>query len=153
MPAQPLPAAVAGADAFIDVTDKRRIIAQRLAESKYSAPHYYLRIIAAMDSLLEARKRLNAAGSSKVSLNAFLTIGAENRLHGHAAVSDLDDFRAQFQRRVHGRSLEVGDRELDGRVVDLLAFAHLATFTPIGRRNRGEHAMAIDKRGGHSPIQ
>jgi pyruvate dehydrogenase E2 component (dihydrolipoamide acetyltransferase) len=54
------------------VSQKRRIIAQRLSESKYSAPHYYLRLSVAADRLIGARKALNASQKEKVSFNAFL---------------------------------------------------------------------------------
>ena len=60
------------ADEIINVSQKRKIIAQRLAESKYSAPHYYLRVIVKMDEILNARKSLNARLTNKVSMNAFL---------------------------------------------------------------------------------
>jgi pyruvate dehydrogenase E2 component (dihydrolipoamide acetyltransferase) len=59
-------------DEIINVSQKRKIIAQRLAESKYSAPHYYLRVIVKMDEILKARKSLNVRLTNKVSMNAFL---------------------------------------------------------------------------------
>lgn len=60
------------ADETIRVSQKRKIIAQRLTESKYSAPHYYLRVAVRMDKILQARKSLNARLTNKVSMNAFL---------------------------------------------------------------------------------
>lgn len=55
------------------VSGKRRVIAERLADSKFSAPHYYLKVSAAADGLLAARAKLNARRKEdKVSFNTFL---------------------------------------------------------------------------------
>lgn len=59
-------------DTVIPLTEKRKIIAQRLAESKFSAPHFYLKLSAQMDDILDLRKRLNGMREEKLSLNAFL---------------------------------------------------------------------------------
>jgi len=65
-----------GKDERIPVSGKRKIIAQRLAESKFSAPHYYLRIDVDAGAMMTARQRLNARlpkdPAGKVSPNAFL---------------------------------------------------------------------------------
>ncbi len=58
---------VTGVDEVVRVSQKRRIIAQRLAESKYSAPHYYLRLSVAMDATIAARAVLNANLQQKIS--------------------------------------------------------------------------------------
>lgn len=55
----------------IAINPKRRTIAQRLSESMFTAPHYYLKISAAVDQLFAARQRLNAERKTKVSINAF----------------------------------------------------------------------------------
>ncbi len=75
------------ADATIPVSQKRKIIAQRLAESKYSAPHYYLKVAVNMGEILEARKALNAKRLEKVSLNAFLIKFAAEALAKHPVVN------------------------------------------------------------------
>jgi len=63
-------------DERIPVSGKRKIIARRLAESKFSAPHYYLRIDVDAGQMMAARQRLNARlpkePAGKVSPNAFL---------------------------------------------------------------------------------
>ncbi|MGI5850663.1 MAG: 2-oxo acid dehydrogenase subunit E2 [Clostridiales bacterium] len=59
-------------DEVIHVTTKRKIIAERLAESKYSAPHYYLRLKVLSDDFMQARKVLNNTLKEKVSVNAFI---------------------------------------------------------------------------------
>jgi pyruvate dehydrogenase E2 component (dihydrolipoamide acetyltransferase) len=74
-------------DEVVPVSRMRRIIAQRLAESLYSAPHYYLTVAIGMDALLDARARLNAPREKKVSLNAFLLAFAGRALARHPQVN------------------------------------------------------------------
>lgn len=88
-PIQATPAQIVATttDETIPVSKKRKIIAQRLAESKYSAPHYYLKIRVAMDTLLQARKALNAGAARKVSMNAFLLKFVAEALKRHPMVN------------------------------------------------------------------
>ncbi len=84
-------AAWTGREERIPLSGKRKVIAQRLAESKFSAPHYYLRIDVDADALIQARERLNArlAGdpAGKVSPNAFLIKFAAEALKRHPEVN------------------------------------------------------------------
>jgi pyruvate dehydrogenase E2 component (dihydrolipoamide acetyltransferase) len=53
----------------------RRVVAQRLTDSKQSIPHFYVSVECALDALLEARKSLNAqteAQGTKISVNDIL---------------------------------------------------------------------------------
>ena len=56
----------------IPVTQKRKVIAETLSASKFTAPHYYLTLTATVDDLMQARMRLNEHRDMKVSVNAFL---------------------------------------------------------------------------------
>jgi pyruvate dehydrogenase E2 component (dihydrolipoamide acetyltransferase) len=60
------------ADETIPVSEKRRVIARRLSESFYSAPHYYEKIVVSAEHMLDARTRINARAKEKLSLNAFI---------------------------------------------------------------------------------
>lgn len=54
-------------------TSTRRVIAQRLGESKREAPHFYLTIDCQIDALLELRAQINASrGDAKLSVNDFV---------------------------------------------------------------------------------
>ena len=54
----------------------RKIIASRLQESKQTAPHFYLRRSAKVDDLLALRAQLNAAGTTKISVNDLVVKAA-----------------------------------------------------------------------------
>ena len=69
--AAPTPA-VADGQAYQDIphTNTRRVIAQRLSESKQQAPHFYLTIDCQIDALLALRAQVNVAQpAQKVSVN------------------------------------------------------------------------------------
>lgn len=69
------------------ISQKRRVIAQRLSQSKFGAPHYYLKIDASVDALLAARKQLNGKRKEgKISFNAYLIKLAAETLKRHPEV-------------------------------------------------------------------
>ena len=92
-PAESAPSAAATiaapslADETIRVSQKRKIIAQRLAESMFTAPHFYLKVTVNMDGILAARTALNATRKEKVSLNAFLVKFVAEALKKHTIVN------------------------------------------------------------------
>lgn len=77
-PAAPAaPAAVPTTGTFTDIpiSNVRKVIAQRLMQSKQTIPHYYLSVDVNMDQVLELRKELNAevkAQNIKLSVNDFI---------------------------------------------------------------------------------
>lgn len=79
VPAAPAPAAApaapAGTFTDIPISNIRKVIAQRLMQSKQTIPHYYLSVDVNMDQVLELRKELNAevkAQNIKLSVNDFI---------------------------------------------------------------------------------
>ncbi|MGI6298401.1 MAG: pyruvate dehydrogenase complex dihydrolipoamide acetyltransferase [Saccharofermentanales bacterium] len=86
VPAGVQPQAAPG-DVSIPVSGKRRVIAQRLSESKFSAPHYYLKVRVEVDGMLASRKRLNEKAATKISINSFLIKFAAEALKRHPVVN------------------------------------------------------------------
>lgn len=136
-----------GQDVVVPVSGKRRIIAQRLSESKYSAPHYYLNIEVEMDDLLASRKRLNAAPDTKVSVNAFLIKLTAEALKRHPRVnaSWQGDSIIEYGRIDIGLAVAQKDglitpvvrdcankgiRQIDDELQILIEKAHKQTLTP-----------------------
>ncbi|XP_056140527.1 dihydrolipoyllysine-residue acetyltransferase component of pyruvate dehydrogenase complex, mitochondrial [Lampris incognitus] len=65
----------AGTFTDIPISNIRRVIAQRLMQSKQTIPHYYLSVDVNMDQVLELRKELNEevkAQNIKLSVNDFI---------------------------------------------------------------------------------
>ncbi|KAF9907647.1 pyruvate dehydrogenase complex dihydrolipoamide acetyltransferase component (E2) [Linnemannia zychae] len=74
--AAPAPAAAPAGAAYTDipVTNMRKIIAQRLTESKQNVPHYYVTVELEMDKVLKLREVLNKSSEDKykLSVNDFI---------------------------------------------------------------------------------
>ena len=65
-------------DRFVPHNAMRRVIAERLQQSKQTAPHFYLTIDCEIDNLLAARKALNEAAEDgvKISVNDMVVKAA-----------------------------------------------------------------------------
>lgn len=94
--ARPVPAAAfapssVGSSALNDekvpVSRKRQVIAKRLGESLFTAPHFFLTLGIEMDNLLEARDRINAKRKEKVGLNPFILKFLAEALKRHQALN------------------------------------------------------------------
>src|SRR5690606_36957518 len=90
---QPAPAAKVAADFVSGETTEtpnsqvRNIIAKRLAESKFSAPHYYLMVEINMDKAIEARKEINSLPDTKISFNDMIIKATAMALRKHPQVN------------------------------------------------------------------
>nr|HPH47175.1 2-oxo acid dehydrogenase subunit E2 [Chryseolinea sp.] len=62
---------VVGTESFEEtaVSQMRKTIAKRLAESKFTAPHFYITMEINMDKAIEARKSMNEISPVKISFN------------------------------------------------------------------------------------
>lgn len=78
-----------GVESFEDtpVSQMRKVIAKRLGESKYSAPHFYLTIDIDMDQAITARKAINELPDVKVSFNDLVIKSAAAALKKHPAIN------------------------------------------------------------------
>lgn len=71
----------------IPVSQMRKTIARRLAESKFSAPHFYLTMSIDMDACVAARKRINEVSPVKISFNDMVLKAAAVALKQHPKVN------------------------------------------------------------------
>lgn len=78
---------VLGEDVTIPNSQMRKVIAKRLAESKFTAPHYYLNVELDMDNAIAARKQMNALSDAKVSFNDMVVKAVAMALKKHPAVN------------------------------------------------------------------
>lgn len=69
------------------LSQMRKIIAKRLAESKYTAPHFYLTIEIDMDNAIKARKEINEDTETRISFNDFVVKSCAMALRKHPAVN------------------------------------------------------------------
>jgi pyruvate dehydrogenase E2 component (dihydrolipoamide acetyltransferase) len=88
-PAAKAPAAAQPAKGFKEtpVSQMRKVIAKRLAESKFSAPHFYLTMSIEMDKAVESRAKINEVSKVKISFNDFVIKACAVALKQHPAVN------------------------------------------------------------------
>lgn len=66
----------------------RKVIAKRLSESKYTAPHYYLNVEVDMDNCISSREQINKANPDfKVSYNDIIVKACALALRKHPQVN------------------------------------------------------------------
>jgi pyruvate dehydrogenase E2 component (dihydrolipoamide acetyltransferase) len=71
----------------VTVSQMRKTIAKRLAESKFSAPHFYLTMEIDMDNAVEARKTINQTAEVKISFNDLVVKASAMALQKHPKVN------------------------------------------------------------------
>jgi len=71
----------------VPVTQMRKVIARRLGESKFSAPHFYLTMEFCMDKLMETRKQLKQLTDTKISFNDFVVKACAKALKDNPAIN------------------------------------------------------------------
>jgi pyruvate dehydrogenase E2 component (dihydrolipoamide acetyltransferase) len=138
---------VSGQESFQDepVSQMRKVIAQRLAESKFTAPHFYLTVSIDMDNAIEARKSINSSISpSKISFNDFVVKAVAASLIDHPKVNASwhGDF-IRYNKHVHiGVAVAVDD----GLLVPVVRFANEKSLTQIGEEVKLLAQKAKDKK-------
>lgn len=141
-PAKPAPAAPAepavpafgfnGGEANYEdksVSQMRKVIARRLGESKFSAPHFYLTIEMDMDKMMQMRTRLNEVAPVKISFNDFVVKAAAVALRLHPAInaSWLGD-KIRYNKDVN---VGVAVAVEDGLLVPVVKYADMKSLSQI----------------------
>ncbi|HMG14211.1 MAG TPA: pyruvate dehydrogenase complex dihydrolipoamide acetyltransferase [Saprospiraceae bacterium] len=78
---------VTGKDIDTPLSQMRKIIAKRLSESMFTAPHFYLTMEINMGRAMEARKMINDTVASKISFNDFVVKAASMALRSHPVIN------------------------------------------------------------------
>ena len=128
----PLPvSAPAGQVSFdeVPVSQMRKIIAKRLAESKFTAPHFYLTMSIDMDKAVESRAKLNDVSPVKISFNDIVLKAAAVALKQHPAVNS--SWLGDKIRINHHVSIGVAVAVEDGLLVPVVRFADGKSLSQI----------------------
>ncbi len=107
----------------------RKVIARRLAESKFTAPHYYLGVEFDMDNAIAFRKQFNSLPDTKISYNDMIVKACALALKAHPQVNSTwyDD----VMRLNHHVHIGVAVAVEDGLVVPVLRFTDEQTLPQI----------------------
>ncbi len=139
--------AISGVESFSDapVSQMRKVIAQRLAESKFSAPHFYLTVQIDMDNAIATRKSINESISpAKISFNDLVVKAVAVSLKDNPKVnaSWYGDF-IRYNDHVHiGVAVAVDE----GLLVPVVRFADEKPLTQIGAEVKEFAQRAKDKK-------
>ncbi|EKY06803.1 pyruvate dehydrogenase complex dihydrolipoamide acetyltransferase [Capnocytophaga sp. oral taxon 380] len=108
----------------------RKTIAKRLAESKFTAPHYYLAIEIDMDNAMESRAQINNLPDTKISFNDMVVKACAMALKKHPQVNTS----WKGDTTLYNKHVNVGVAVAieDGLVVPVIKFTDTLTLTQIG---------------------
>lgn len=137
---------VAGVESFeeINVSQMRKTIASRLAESKFTAPHFYLTMEINMDKALEARAAINASGEVKVSVNDMIVKASAIALKKHPWVNaSWLGTKIRFNHHIH---IGVAMAVEDGLLVPVVRFADQKSLSAISSEVKVFNAKAKEKK-------
>jgi pyruvate dehydrogenase E2 component (dihydrolipoamide acetyltransferase) len=108
----------------------RKVIAKRLSESKFTAPHYYLTIEVDMTNAAESRAHINNLPDTKVSFNDLVVKACALALQKHPQVNtSWNGDTTRYNKHIH---VGVAVAVEDGLVVPVLKFADQMSLTQIG---------------------
>ncbi len=137
---------VVGQESFeeIPVSQMRKTIAKRLAESKFSAPHFYLTMEINMDKAVEARKSMNEIAPVKISFNDMVikAVAAALRQNPDVNVSWLGD-KIRRNNHIH---IGVAVAVKDGLLVPVVRFADNKSLSHIAVEVKDLAQKAHDKK-------
>ena len=122
----------------------RKVIARRLGESKFTAPHYYLNVEFNMDNAIAFRNQYNSIPDTKISFNDMIVKATSLALKLHPQVnSQWFDDRIRKNYHVHiGVAVAVDD----GLLVPVLKFADEQSLTQIGTHVKDFAGRARNKK-------
>lgn len=108
----------------------RKVIAKRLAESKFTAPHYYLNVEFDMDNAIAFREQFNTIPDTKISYNDMVVKACALALKQHPQVnSQWFADKMRLNNHVH---IGVAVAVEDGLVVPVVKFANEQSLPQIG---------------------
>lgn len=138
--------APSGTESFHDetVSQMRKTIARRLAESKFTAPHFYLTLSINMDNAIAARKTLNAMEGVKVSFNDMVVKAVALSLKQHPNVNSA--WMGDFIRRNEHVHIGVAVAVDEGLLVPVLRFADTKGLVQISSEVKDFAKKAKDKK-------
>jgi len=145
-PATPVASVVSGKESFeeVPVSQMRKVIAKRLSESLFTAPHFYLTMSVDMDAAVAARTRLNEQSGVKISFNDMVVKATALALQQNPKVNSswLGD-KIRYNQHIN---IGVAVAVEDGLLVPVVRFANTKTLTQIGSEVKIFAQKAKDKK-------
>ncbi|MBK5213089.1 MAG: pyruvate dehydrogenase complex dihydrolipoamide acetyltransferase [Flavobacteriaceae bacterium] len=135
-----------GTESFEEVKNSqmRKTIAKRLAESKFTAPEFYLTVELDMDHAIASREAINADPDVKISFNDMIIKACAMALRKHPQVnSQWTPEVTRIAKHIHiGVAVAVDE----GLLVPVVKFADQMTFSQIGAQVKELAGKARNKK-------
>lgn len=118
----------------VELSQMRKVIAKRLSDSKFTAPHFYLTMEINMNKAIEARKSMNEIAPVKISFNDMVikAAAAALRQHPDVNVSWHGDHMMKHQHIHMGVAVAIPD----GLIVPVVRFADSKSLSHISAEVR-----------------
>ena len=127
---------IAGQEGHTDtpVSQMRKVIAKRLGESMFTAPHFYLTMEIVMDNAMTARAQMNEVSDVKISFNDMVVKAVAMALRKHPAVNSswMGDFIRTYQHINVGVAVAIED----GLIVPVIKAANQKTLSQIAAETK-----------------
>ena len=122
----------------------RKTIARRLAESLFSAPHFYLTMEINMDNAISARTQMNEFGPVKISFQDMLIKACALSLRQHPAVNSswMNDFIRTYHHIHIGSAIALPE----GLIVPVIKFADQKSLAQIATEAKELYGKAREKK-------
>jgi pyruvate dehydrogenase E2 component (dihydrolipoamide acetyltransferase) len=135
-----------GTVSFVDtpVSQMRKVIAKRLSESLFTAPHFYLTMKINMDAAIKARTLLNENATSKISFNDMIVKATALSLKQHPKVNS--SWMGDFIRENHHVNIGIAVAVDEGLLVPVLRFADSLSLSQISGNVKEFAKKAKDKK-------
>ena len=144
---------VSGTEGHTDIplTQMRKVIARRLGESKFSAPHFYLTMEINMDNAMAARAAMNEVSPVKISFNDMIIKASAMTLRKHPDVNSSwmsapSDTGGDFIRQNHHIHIGSAVAMPEGLIVPVIRFADQKTLSQIAGEAKELYGKAKDKK-------
>ncbi|HEX5027094.1 MAG TPA: 2-oxo acid dehydrogenase subunit E2, partial [Agriterribacter sp.] len=138
--------AVPGTEGYTDISlnQMRKVIAKRLSESKFGAPHFYLTMEIVMDNAMAARTQMNEMSPVKISFNDMVVKAAAMALRQHPAVNS--SWMNEKIRQWHHVHIGIAVAIEDGLIVPVVRFADQKSLSQIAAESKELSGKARNKK-------
>lgn len=140
------PFAPAGEEGYTDIPNSqvRNVIAKRLGESKFTAPHFYLTMDINMDNAMASRSQMNEISPAKISFNDLVVKACAIALRQHPAINA--SWMGDKIRRHHHIHIGIAVAIEDGLIVPVIRFADQKTLSQIAAESKELSGRARNKK-------
>jgi pyruvate dehydrogenase E2 component (dihydrolipoamide acetyltransferase) len=128
----------------VNVSQMRKTIARRLAESKFTAPHFYLTMEIEMDNAIAARTHINEYADTKVSMNDLIIKASAIALRKHPQVNS--SWLGDKIRYNHHINIGVAMAVEEGLLVPVVRFADHRSLSDISLEVKSYSEKAKNKK-------